>query len=105
MPCAQHAGGVDGSELDVEVLRVALAREQWEGLPGTYAPSAKQQAGMHINRPGCAGAWVCCCCCVKWNGRLYWRERVRAMQPCFPGRLLWHGAGCTHGDSHKWRVF
>ncbi|GAB4813209.1 hypothetical protein N2152v2_000255 [Parachlorella kessleri] len=45
------AGGLDGCELDVEVLRVALAREQWEGLPGTYCPNAAQQAAMSLAGP------------------------------------------------------
>ena len=47
------AGGLDGRELDVEVLRVAVVREQWEGLPGSYSPSPAQQALMSLSgNPG-----------------------------------------------------
>lgn len=45
---AQRTGGVDGCELDVEVLRVMVAAEKWEGLPGTYAPNSVQQQGMSV---------------------------------------------------------
>lgn len=33
------AGGADGTELDVRPLRVAVAREAWEGLPGSFTPA------------------------------------------------------------------
>ncbi|KAL4436506.1 hypothetical protein ABPG75_003645 [Micractinium tetrahymenae] len=38
------AGGSDGTELEVLPLRVAVSREAWEGLPGSFTP-AIQGAG------------------------------------------------------------
>lgn len=46
LPAATHPppGGGDGSELEVQPLRVAVSREAWEGLPGSFTPD-RQGAG------------------------------------------------------------
>lgn len=39
--CPRPAGGSDGTELEVLPLRVAVSREAWEGLPGSFTPDVQ----------------------------------------------------------------
>lgn len=34
-----RAGGGDSTDLEIQPLRVSVAREAWEGLPGSFTPS------------------------------------------------------------------
>lgn len=42
--CCGPAGGGDGTDLEIQPLRVSVAREAWEGLPGSFTPT-EQGAG------------------------------------------------------------
>jgi hypothetical protein len=54
-------GGSDGTDLEIQPLRVAVAREAWEGLPGAYTPSAQGPGAAELQeasrRCGAAGGW------------------------------------------------
>ena len=41
LPLCLPAGGGDGTDLEIQPLRVAVSREAWEGLPGSYNPSSQ----------------------------------------------------------------
>ena len=34
-------GGGDGTDLEIQPLRVTVSREAWEGLPGSFVPAAQ----------------------------------------------------------------
>ena len=48
------AGGGDGTDLEIQPLRVAVSREAWEGLPGSYTPAA-QGAGTAAQQEASRG--------------------------------------------------
>ncbi|KAI3427301.1 hypothetical protein D9Q98_010220 [Chlorella vulgaris] len=60
------AGGGDGTDLEVQPLRVALSREAWEGLPGSYTPAAQERGAperqeasrrQRLDSSRLAGSW------------------------------------------------
>jgi hypothetical protein len=46
--CLFLAGGSDGTDLEVQPLRVAVAREAWEGLPGAYTPARQPDGAAEL---------------------------------------------------------
>lgn len=85
------AGGSDGTDLEIQPLRVTVSREAWEGLPGAFTPSSpvdgaaeQQEASRRWARQPGAGAAALGA--AGQLGRVPWSS-VRALLRSWKGEL------------------